>query len=295
MVKPAWSVDTYKRWTWHHDKNLTVRWPANAGTPLPRPWLPIADDTLWEANPRWNYLEERDDTTFVDTYWYWTRPRDPGLTMRWSVNVGSPLPCLPINDAPVLDVSPRWSYLEEKEETTSALSVDPRGYWMLPRDPSPTMSWTVNVGAPLSPIDADPVLDVNPGWSYLEESDEATSYDTSTRSTRRSLDLTEKCLMCRRMVRFAKPAMFGILMNCEHLFCFKCIHCYMFSWKRRRSCPVCDVESSFVLRSATWETSPDAKRKLYEKFREFTSRIPCKFYDSGNGVCKFGSHCHYKH
>lgn len=231
----------------------------------------------------------------LDTYRGWTWC-DKYLSTKWPANVGallpSPPPGFPIGDNSVWRATSPWRYLEEQDQTSF---FNDYRHWMWAYDPIKTLRWIADVGAQQLPMGADLVWVVTPYGIKLEERNEADSYDTSARSMWRDLDLTKICLICRRMVGFANPPKFGILMNCNHPFCFKCIHSYMFGSKRRRCCPVCNVESNVVLRSITWETSRDAKRKLYKKFRDYTMRVPCKFYNSGNGVCRYGSYCYFKH
>lgn len=145
-------------------------------------------------------------------------------------------------------------------------------------------------------LTCDSVETVSSCGSYFEERKDkmsAQSKNTSRCAAWFHESVTMKCMICCRMVIFTPSSKFGILPNCNHCFCFRCIYRWMFTEERKKWCPICKIKSRFVLPSDTWETSEDAKRKLYERFTAETAIIPCKYYK--NGHCKYGSFCFYKH
>ncbi|XP_044538567.1 probable E3 ubiquitin-protein ligase makorin-1 [Gracilinanus agilis] len=109
------------------------------------------------------------------------------------------------------------------------------------------------------------------------------------------------CGICREVIyKKANPSegRFGILSNCSHTFCLKCIR----QWRgteqfesKIKSCPECQVTSNFVIPSEFWVEEQEEKQKLIEKYKEAMSNEPCRYFDGGRGNCPFGSNCFYKH
>lgn len=62
-----------------------------------------------------------------------------------------------------------------------------------------------------------------------------------------------------------------------------------------RRCPLCRVESFFIVPSDTWVRDPDRKNTVIEKYKEYLSQVPCKHFDFGRGKCPFGVSCFYAH
>lgn len=112
------------------------------------------------------------------------------------------------------------------------------------------------------------------------------------------------CYLCQEVV-FQKKSLsgrrFGVLQNCNHIFCVRCIqehikkniefnkikHEYKVEELLRRSiiCPVCKLPSSVVMTSE--KSLLDAKeRKIYKKvFDKFLCNIPCPFVKRGITEC----------
>mmetsp|Transcript_38766 Transcript_38766/g.64462 ORF Transcript_38766/g.64462 Transcript_38766/m.64462 type:complete len:409 (-) Transcript_38766:191-1417(-) len=97
----------------------------------------------------------------------------------------------------------------------------------------------------------------------------------------------------------ARKERFGILNNCEHVFCLSCIR----SWRGTdgpgktaiRGCPICRVESHFVVPSDHFVTDGEEKPLLIDEYKTNMKQIPCKHFDQGRGSCPFGSSCFYAH
>ncbi|KAM6202424.1 E3 ubiquitin-protein ligase makorin-3 [Rhynchocyon petersi] len=110
------------------------------------------------------------------------------------------------------------------------------------------------------------------------------------------------CGICMEVVyEKANPSdcRFGILSNCNHTYCLKCIRV----WRRARqfgnriikSCPQCRVTSNFVIPSGFWVEEEEKKQKLIQQYKEAMSNKACRYFDEGRGYCPFGDHCFYKH
>ncbi|KAE8613243.1 hypothetical protein XENTR_v10007637 [Xenopus tropicalis] len=92
---------------------------------------------------------------------------------------------------------------------------------------------------------------------------------------------------------------FGILSNCSHSYCLKCIRKWrsakQFESKIIKSCPECRITSNFVIPSEYWVEEKEEKQKLIQKYKEAMSNKSCRYFDEGRGTCPFGGNCFYKH
>ncbi|NXL61448.1 MKRN1 ligase, partial [Chordeiles acutipennis] len=119
-------------------------------------------------------------------------------------------------------------------------------------------------------------------------------------AVQRSKDMV--CGICMEVVyEKANPSerRFGILSNCSHTYCLKCIRKWrsakQFESKIIKSCPECRITSNFVIPSEYWVEEKEEKQKLIQKYKEAMSNKPCRYFDEGRGSCPFGGNCFYKH
>ncbi|XP_068163516.1 probable E3 ubiquitin-protein ligase makorin-1 isoform X2 [Antennarius striatus] len=110
------------------------------------------------------------------------------------------------------------------------------------------------------------------------------------------------CGVCMEVVfEKANPSerRFGILSNCSHCYCLKCIRKWrsakQFESKIIKSCPECRITSNFVIPSEYWVEDKDDKQKLIQKYKDGMRNKPCRYFDEGRGTCPFGANCFYKH
>ncbi|KAM4609947.1 makorin, ring finger protein, 4 [Polymixia lowei] len=90
---------------------------------------------------------------------------------------------------------------------------------------------------------------------------------------------------------------FGILPNCNHSFCLRCI----VTWRKTKdlqedvvkSCPQCRVKSAFYVPHNYW-VEGQAKKTLIATFKEECSKKRCSFF-MRHGYCPFKSECIYWH
>lgn len=76
---------------------------------------------------------------------------------------------------------------------------------------------------------------------------------------------------------------FGILPNCNHIFCLPCIR----KWRQAknfdstitRACPVCRVESHYVCPSLYWVDTKEEKEKLLNEYKEALQQQNCKYFN----------------
>nr|XP_042911335.1 probable E3 ubiquitin-protein ligase makorin-1 [Parasteatoda tepidariorum] len=98
---------------------------------------------------------------------------------------------------------------------------------------------------------------------------------------------------------------FGILENCNHVFCLSCI----IKWRNvrnsheedfidpdvTRACPECRVPSRFYIPSKKWVHSEGEKEILIAEYKKSSSTKRCKYFKNGKGICPFGEECFHLH
>jgi len=89
---------------------------------------------------------------------------------------------------------------------------------------------------------------------------------------------------------------FGLLSNCDHVFCLDCIRTWRVSSKANGShtCPMCRVKSHFVIPSLVYATGAQ-KKEIEEHYKTKLKSIPCKYFNFGDGTCPFYNNCFYGH
>jgi len=104
------------------------------------------------------------------------------------------------------------------------------------------------------------------------------------------------CEICSLDVEQAKR-LYGVLDNCDHIFCYECI----VSWKRSKysnaeseSCPVCKVRSAFITPSKQWFDNKEDKYRLVKKHKSHLKTLPCRYY-LRHGFCRYSDRCFYDH
>ncbi|CAF0857297.1 unnamed protein product [Rotaria sordida] len=92
---------------------------------------------------------------------------------------------------------------------------------------------------------------------------------------------------------------FGILENCDHIFCLECIRKWRsssnYEHKIVKACPECRIKSDFITPTKYWPENDQAKKNLIQIYKENLQKIHCKFFKRGDGLCPFGSKCFYLH
>lgn len=109
-----------------------------------------------------------------------------------------------------------------------------------------------------------------------------------------------QCGICMEQV-IEVGARFGILQNCKHCFCLKCIR----EWRKKkesfekdvvRACPQCRVQSDFIIPSAVWVEDQLEKDNIIANYQNNMSQKVCKYMAKGAPEdCPFGNKCFYKH
>ena len=61
-----------------------------------------------------------------------------------------------------------------------------------------------------------------------------------------------------------------------------------------KSCPQCRVFTPFITPSAIWLNDTE-KEEAIEKYKQALGKIPCKWWNYGQGTCPFGTSCFYAH
>eukprot|EP00123_Amoebidium_parasiticum_P009999 comp19830_c0_seq1/m.23862 comp19830_c0_seq1/g.23862 ORF comp19830_c0_seq1/g.23862 comp19830_c0_seq1/m.23862 type:complete len:278 (-) comp19830_c0_seq1:96-929(-) len=110
-----------------------------------------------------------------------------------------------------------------------------------------------------------------------------------------------ECAVCLDVVTAkSTPAQrrFGILENCEHVFCLGCIR----TWRTEavanslvRCCPLCRQPSHYVTPSTVWPATAEEKAAIIDGYKAHLGTVDCKHFRQGEGECPFGSSCFYRH
>lgn len=112
--------------------------------------------------------------------------------------------------------------------------------------------------------------------------------------------LDEECCICLEMV-LASNRQFGVLDNCDHTFCLKCIREWRSTYNPKvskhhyRTCPICRRNSYLVIPSDHVVKSGPEKDVLVEEYKEMLKNIPCRYFNKGKGDCPFMNSCLYAH
>lgn len=108
-----------------------------------------------------------------------------------------------------------------------------------------------------------------------------------------------ECQICLDKVLLNKKQ-FGVLDNCDHVFCLKCIRSWRATYDQRttkhhyRTCPICRQTSYLVVPSYFHATGSD-KEALIDEYKGHLKEIPCKHFNKGRGECPFRDSCNYSH
>ncbi|CAK7296080.1 Probable E3 ubiquitin-protein ligase makorin-3 [Vulpes lagopus] len=147
----------------------------------------------------------------------------------------------------------------------------------------------------LHPVDAAQRADHIKACIEAHEKDMELSF-----AVQRSMD--KVCGICMEVVyEKANPSdcRFGILSNCTHTYCLRCIRRWrtdkQFGNRIVKSCPQCRVTSNFVIPSEFWVEEEEEKQKLIQQYKEAMSNKTCRYFAGGRGFCPFGDNCFYKH
>ncbi|KAI9907560.1 hypothetical protein PsorP6_003387 [Peronosclerospora sorghi] len=93
-----------------------------------------------------------------------------------------------------------------------------------------------------------------------------------------------ECGICYEKV-IGKGERFGLLSGCNHSFCLTCLR----NWRGNadqpkqtvRQCPICRLETSFIIPSSRMITNPERKKALSDVYLKNLSVIPCRHFDEG--------------
>jgi hypothetical protein len=98
--------------------------------------------------------------------------------------------------------------------------------------------------------------------------------------------LDEECCICLEKV-IASNRQFGVLDNCDHTFCLKCIRGWRSTYDKRiskhhyRTCPICRRNSYLVIPSDHVVKSGPEKDDLIQEYKDILKSIPCKHFNKG--------------
>ncbi|KAF8766927.1 E3 ubiquitin-protein ligase makorin-2-like [Argiope bruennichi] len=116
-----------------------------------------------------------------------------------------------------------------------------------------------------------------------------------------------KCEICKKLVLEKMQydeRRFGLLENCPHVFCLTCIRKHRAGLQNTiiskkdgnnskehspipTACPVCKVESLYIMSSNIWFDDPNKKTRYLNLFKEETKDISCPWFKHGQGQCLY--------
>lgn len=110
----------------------------------------------------------------------------------------------------------------------------------------------------------------------------------------------KECSICMEVVFEKAPPenRFGLLPNCNHVFCLTCIRKWRSSTLEKdviRRCPECRITSNYVTPSNVWIEDKETKEKIITNYKETMKNKPCKYFDQGRKMCPFSDSCFYLH
>lgn len=98
-----------------------------------------------------------------------------------------------------------------------------------------------------------------------------------------------------------KGEIFGLLENCDHIFCLSCIRDWRATFDKKvqknhfRTCPICRSNSFLVVPSELHYKNGANKEEVFEDYKYYLNEIPCKIFNFGKGECPFRNSCFYAH
>lgn len=127
----------------------------------------------------------------------------------------------------------------------------------------------------------------------------AEAAEVTLQAAERAASADALCSICFERVLEERGRRFGLLTGCMHVFCLACIR----EWRARidkptatvRACPVCRVQSFFVIPSDRLLVSARRKAQANADFTASQRALPCRLFNLGRGTCAFGSSCWYAH
>lgn len=147
------------------------------------------------------------------------------------------------------------------------------------------------------------------GRAVLDPHDAAQQAQHTEECSRRHARITSRletqtleCGICLEVImqkQVSAERQFGLL-KCDHPFCLKCIR----GWRTNadasaadlaRTCPVCRAISYYVTPSTVWPTTREQREGIIASYKNRLSDIDCRHFNYGEGSCRFGTSCFYRH
>ncbi|CAD7005513.1 unnamed protein product [Ceratitis capitata] len=97
------------------------------------------------------------------------------------------------------------------------------------------------------------------------------------------------------MEKAGREKRFGILPNCNHIFCLECIRKWRQAKQFEHKITRMPRFFRFCLPQCLWVETKEEKDKLLSDYRLALGVKDCKYFKKGDGKCPFGNKCFYKH
>ncbi|ORX55993.1 hypothetical protein BCR36DRAFT_175329 [Piromyces finnis] len=150
-----------------------------------------------------------------------------------------------------------------------------------------------NVFSPLMPIKSQ-ITEHNKLCEYLSNLEDSKNFENLPNSQFQVVE----CGICYNKIPFTDN-IFGLLANCNHIFCYNCIK----KWRSTslnslaaKSCPLCRKISFYIIPSSIFPKNEEEKNLIISEYRKSRIKIPCKYYKyPEQQFCPFGDECFYGH
>ncbi|CAK4694609.1 unnamed protein product [Aphanomyces euteiches] len=76
---------------------------------------------------------------------------------------------------------------------------------------------------------------------------------------------------------------FGLLSDCDHAFCLKCVR-NKDNKETIRNCPVCQADIAFVVPSNRYVQDPKRRAQVIAEYKRNVAQIPCRHFALGRCV-----------
>nr|WCB87025.1 CPPV214 N1R/p28-like protein [Cooks petrelpox virus] len=76
----------------------------------------------------------------------------------------------------------------------------------------------------------------------------------------------DKCGICLDTIKGKKKS-YGILSDCNHMFCINCIKTWMGTINSKKQCPECRVPSKYIIQSPIWTVDKSCKNQLIVSYK----------------------------
>jgi len=115
-------------------------------------------------------------------------------------------------------------------------------------------------------------LTANPANTHISMIRSIWHAEWASRGTKSRIVVDHECAICLELVK-EKGELFGLLENCDHVFCFSCIRDWRSTFDKKvplanyRTCPVCRSNSFLFVPSELHHKAGANKEEVFEDYK----------------------------